>query len=344
MIVTTIITYLSENVPNIYIKFYFRMTNSTKNRTASIESHGIFVFLYRIEQIFMNTKAEWNKIIESKLKEGQSLLDLQKVYDSGIVMEPNIVADEVAELKHQLSDLKPWINMASIKGETASDINSLALQALNHGANGLNIILDTSLDINATLEGIMTEYLDVRIDCSLWSEEEIAAERNKIDTNKYPNLRWVGSGSVKTINIQPKDRVAQIKSALAHMDQDSSYDIIITLSKNLLFEIASLRAIRIALQRKGYIHYNLLARYDVEGTNDLGDYNLIEKTYKVMSGIMGCADAILTTYIGDEDSRLSLNIHNVLELESGFKDVMDPVGGAYYVEKLVDEILEGVED
>jgi len=186
---------------------------------------------------------------------------------------------------------------------------------------------------------VITEHLDVRIDCSDLSTEDILLTKDKFDESKYPNVRWVGNNQIFETQITDSDRVSQYKSLLSEINPSFQYDIIVTLSKNLLFEIASLRALRILLDQKSISNYKLIARYDVEGTNELGDYNLIEKTYKVMSGIMGCADAILTKYDGSEDARLSLNIHNVLELESGFKDVMDPVGGAYYIEKLVSEII-----
>ena len=290
----------------------------------------------------MSTKSKWNQVISSKLKEGQSLDDLKTIYDSGIVMEPNIVADEVAELDHTIEDLKPWINMATITGDDAAEINTLALESLNHGANGLNLVPRSPIDIAEALSNVVTEYLDVRIDCSSWLLNEIESAKENLDNSKFPNVRWIGQNHVSKIQISSSDRVAQYKSLLSQVEPNGSYDIIVTLSKNLLFEIASLRALRILLSRNGISNYNLLARYDIEGINSLGDYNLIEKTYKVMSGIMGCANSILTSYDGSEDARLSLNIHNVLELESGFKDVMDPVGGAYYVEKLVSEIIDSV--
>ena len=117
-----------------------------------------------------------------------------------------------------------------------------------------------------------------------------------------------------------------------------------TLSKNLLFEIASLRALRSLIDEKGTSNYNIICRYNIEGSNDLKDYNLIEKTYKIISGILGGANAILTSYLGDEDSRLTLNIHNVLDLEAGMKSVMDPLKGAYYLEKLTGEIIRQVKN
>lgn len=287
-----------------------------------------------------STKATWNEIISKKLKEGVSLEDLRAEYDSGILMDPNVVSEDVARLDHVISNVQPWINMASVSGKNASEINRLSLLALNQGANGLDLGLNTEMDVKAALETIKTEYLDVRITCQGWSDQAQADQKNSLSTDEYPNVRWIGSQADYTeIQIPSSDRVQSIQKAVSQITSDGHYDIIVTLSKNLLFEIASLRAIRILTENK---NANLLARYDVEGTNELGDYDLIEKSYKVMSGIMGCADAVLTGYNGDESSRLALNIHNVLELESGFKNVMDPVGGSFYIEKLTGEIIEAV--
>ena len=108
----------------------------------------------------LSTKSKWNQVIVSKLKEGQSLDDLKTEYDSGIVMEPNIVAEEVDGLNHILVDVKPWINMASIKGSNAVEINSLALQALNQGANGLNLVLENQMNISEVLS---TSFLAIFI-------------------------------------------------------------------------------------------------------------------------------------------------------------------------------------
>ena len=164
-----------------------------------------------------------------------------------------------------------------------------------------------------------------------------------VDEDEYPNLRWIGAGdNYVQHRIEENDRIQSIRGCVNAIDPNAKNDIVVSLGKNLLFEIASLRAIRSLLGASNVQTFNILARYQVEGENELGDYNLIEKTYKVLSGILGGVDAILTPYAEDEDSRLTLNIHNVLDLESGMKNVLDPLGGSYYIEKLTGEILSQV--
>ena len=290
-------------------------------------------------------KAEWNAIIASKLKKGTTLEDLKFEYPSGIVMEPNVTAEDIKEYDHSLDPSKPWINMAAINNGNSADKNRLSLQALQHGANGLSIEISKSDSIAEVLKDVLTEYLDVRIDCSQLSNDEIDLQKASLSKENYPNIRWISkNGTSKQVSISQNDRVQSIKHLLTDIKSNGHTDVIVSLSKSLLFEIASLRAIRALLNESNIKSFQILARFDVEGTNELGDYNLIEKTYKVMSGILGGADAVITSYLGDEDSRLTLNIHNVLDLESGMKNVMDPLGGSFYIEKLTGEIIRQVNE
>lgn len=290
-------------------------------------------------------KEDWNAVIAEKLKEGVSIKDLAHEYSSGIVIEPNVMSSDIEHYDHKVNITKPWINMASIGSGSSSTKNELALQALQQGANGLSFELSNQDSIVKILKDILTRYLDVRIDCSKLSSEEIAKQKSLIDESDFPNLRWIGSGdNYIQIFIEERDRVQSIRKCINSIKSNAQVDVIMLLSKNLLFEIASLRAIRALLEESNAQSFNIIADYEVEGSNDLGDYNLIEKTYKVISGVIGGADAILTSYIGDEDSRLTLNIHNVLDLESGMKNVLDPLSGSYYIEKLTGEIIRQVKE
>lgn len=286
-------------------------------------------------------KEEWNAIIEAKLKEGISIEDLKYEYSSGIIMEPNVMKSDLAIYNHKVKIDHAWINMTVIAGGNSNEKNTLALQSLQQGANGLSIELLPEDSIQEILKDVLTNYLDVRVDCSQLGEHEVEAQITSLNKIEYPNVRWVGSRKdFKELRITEKERVNSIQNCLKNID--SNTDVVVTLSKNLLFEIASLRALRVLFDEKGISNYNIICRYEIEGTNELGDYNLIEKTYKILSAILGGANAILTPYAGDEDSRLTLNIHNVLDLESRMKSVMDPLAGAYYIEKLTGEIIRQV--
>lgn len=288
-------------------------------------------------------KEDWDAIIASKLKDGITIEDLKHKYASGIVMEPNVVSSDIETYDHTLNVSKPWTNMASIKGGSSSDKNRLALKALQEGANGLSIELTSQDSIVEILKDILTEYLDVRIDCRQLTKESVESQKSLINAEEFPNVRWVNQDEgYDQFHIGSDSKVVDIKTLVDFIYQDIKIDIVVSLSKNILFEIATIRAIRALMDELEVKSYNIIADYEVEGNNDLGDYNLIERTYKVISGVLGGADAVLTSYAGDEESRLTLNIHNILDLESGMKNVLDPLGGSFYIEKLTGEIIKEV--
>lgn len=289
-----------------------------------------------------STKIKWNDIITSKLKNGVTLDDLSKTYESGITLEPNVIAADVEGIDHQIQSLRPWINMAAINASTSSEMNTLILKSLNEGANGLSIQTTIDIDLKKVLENVLTEYLTIRIDLGSTTLDQADKIKSQLDPEQYPNIRWFSDHHADVWTISSEDKIKQTRQILPKLKDHN--ELWVTVGKNLLFEIAFLRALRLINDRKSISNYTIIAQYDVQGANELGDYDLIEKTYKVMSAILGCADIVITPFYGTESDRLALNIHNVLELESGFKDVLDPVGGAFYIEKLTQEILLKIEE
>ncbi len=289
-------------------------------------------------------KSKWNNIISQKLKEGVSLQDLYSEYESNIVLEPNIVAEQTKHLEYTLHLSKHWINMAAIFCKDNKEANRLILKSLNEGANGIYLGLQSENDIDILLEGVKTEYIDLKINTKNLTSENITLLKDKLSNNPSITDQSIMETLGKNDLQIPKDnKIESTKDIFKNNLLGGSADIVVTLSKNLFFETSYLRALRLLLNKNGYSSTKVVARYDVEGKNTLGDYNLIEKSYKVISAILGSANIVLTEYDGSEDSRLALNIHNVLELESGFKNVLDPVSGAYYLEKLTEEIIKKIE-
>ena len=287
-------------------------------------------------------KQEWNAIIEAKLKEGISVEDLKYTYAEGIKLEPNVLESDLGPYDHTVVVHEPFTNMAVIQDVETGQKNALIHQALNFGANGLSVELSSDENIKEILDGVLTEYLDVRVNCNQLSVEQISAQQALLDQKDFPHVRWISNDFHKEVKISETDRIRSIRNAVE--SPESNTDFVVSLSKNLMFEIASLRAIRALLDEGKVENFNIVCRYDVEGGNELGDYNLIEKTYKVVSAILGGCNAILTPFKGNEDSRLTLNIQNVLDLESGMKSVLDPLKGAHYLEKLTGEIIRQVKE
>ncbi|MEE9437903.1 MAG: methylmalonyl-CoA mutase family protein [Saprospiraceae bacterium] len=281
-------------------------------------------------------KENWNSIISKKLKEGTKIKDLAHRYQDDIVIEPNVMSIDIVNVKQILSQ-KECVSMAAITQGNDIQKNKSALLALSQGANGLSIAINQADDLDIIFKNILTEYIDV----------VLTVDNNNNEAQKWlkncqlTNVRIVSNSEIITI-VQDMP-LSIIGHNIAAIDNKKHVVIEVYIGKNILFEIAKLRAIRIICDKGGY-SITVVAKYLIDGHNELGDYNLIEKTYKVYSAIIGGADVIVTDYKGDEESRLALNIYNVLDLESGIKTVFDPTAGAYYIEKLTTEIINKIEN
>ena len=216
-------------------------------------------------------KKEWNAIIAAKLKEGISIEDLKYDYTSEISMEPNVMGSDLEAYDHKVVVNEPWVNMAWIKGGSSIEKNSLALQALQQGANGLSIEITPQDSIEDILKGILTSYLDVRIECDQLSEDEIAAQKAMVNNTDYPNVRWVSENAdCHEIHISQNDRIDSIRICLGSINDQICKDIVVTLGKNLLFEISSLRAIRALIDEKSKASYRIICKYEIEGAMNWG--------------------------------------------------------------------------
>jgi len=75
--------------------------------------------------------------------------------------------------------------------------------------------------------------------------------------------------------------------------------------------------------------------------------NIVRITVQAMAGILGGAQSLHTDSYDEalgtpieEAARIAINTQNILAEESGIADVIDPLGGSYYVEKLTDDMEE----
>ncbi|CRK85118.1 acyl-CoA mutase large subunit family protein [Neobacillus massiliamazoniensis] len=75
--------------------------------------------------------------------------------------------------------------------------------------------------------------------------------------------------------------------------------------------------------------------------------NIVRITVQAMAGILGGAQSLHTDSYDEalgtpieEAARIAINTQNILAEESGIADVIDPLGGSYYLEKLTDDMEE----
>ncbi|CAH2714832.1 Pivalyl-CoA mutase large subunit [Neobacillus rhizosphaerae] len=77
--------------------------------------------------------------------------------------------------------------------------------------------------------------------------------------------------------------------------------------------------------------------------------NIVRVTIQAMAGILGGAQSLHTDSYDEalgtpieEAARIAINTQNILAEESGIADVIDPIGGSYYLERLTDQMEEEV--
>lgn len=75
--------------------------------------------------------------------------------------------------------------------------------------------------------------------------------------------------------------------------------------------------------------------------------NIIRITVQAMAGILGGAQSLHTDSYDEalgtpieEAARIAINTQNILAEETGIADVIDPIGGSFYLEKLTDQMEE----
>ncbi len=120
---------------------------------------------------------------------------------------------------------------------------------------------------------------------------------------------------------------------------------------NYLYEISLGRAQRIVWR-------NILQAFEIDNPapplfistlpvmkNGLHDHFLIEATAKTLSAVLGGADIIYLEF--DEITEVMRpenlsHIHNILNLESGIGEIIDPVAGSFYVDELTTKLAQQI--
>ena len=123
------------------------------------------------------------------------------------------------------------------------------------------------------------------------------------------------------------------------------------LTNDYFFEIAGLRAFRLLFWMivkeygfEQYMPYDLFifAQTRIDYNESDPNKNMLSNTIQAMSGLIGGANALVILPYKDNSFsyRIARNIGNILKEESFLNKVVDPVSGAYYIEKLTDKIAQ----
>ncbi|HUE83762.1 MAG TPA: methylmalonyl-CoA mutase family protein [Pyrinomonadaceae bacterium] len=192
-----------------------------------------------------------------------------------------------------------------------------------------------------------------------------APEWNTISISGY-HIREAGSTAVQELAFTLADAIAYVEAALhAGLSVDEfapRISFFFNAHNNLLEEVGKFRAARRLWARimRERFHAkdprSTMLRFHVQTagsslTAQQPDVNVVRTTVQALAAILGGAQSLHTNAMDEalalpteQSARIALRTQQVIAYESGVADTVDPLGGAYAVEQLTNEIEKRASD
>ncbi|MFT3913829.1 MAG: methylmalonyl-CoA mutase family protein [Anaeromyxobacteraceae bacterium] len=182
---------------------------------------------------------------------------------------------------------------------------------------------------------------------------------NPISISGY-HIREAGSTAVQEVAFTLADGISYVEAAVkAGLDVDAfagRLSFFFNAHNNVLEEVAKFRAARRLWARimkdrfKAKDPRSMMLRFHTQTAGSMltaqqPENNVVRVTLQALAAVLGGTQSLHTNSrdealgLPTEDSaRLALRTQQIIANESGAADVVDPLGGSYYVESLTDEI------
>ena len=294
------------------------------------------------------SKNKWLEQIDSDLKGNTEKL-ISTV--EGITIQPIYHADD--NFKTYTSNFpSAWETYQLIDATNAKEANKRALNALQNDVSGLCFSNPNNLEI--LLKDISIEH--IRIDFSNYSEN-FPLEWEQLTINK--NVKGAFHGITKSNIPNYLDTIVtqgtakeQIIDALKKGQRASEkVQFHFKIGSDYFLEIAKLKAFRILWKSKTGEDAYLFTSTDTSNKKEESAYNnILRSTSECMSAIFGGANAIMLNAYNssfekstDFSERIARNQQTILRKESYLDKVEDPTKGSYYIDYLIQELLQDFE-
>ena len=294
------------------------------------------------------SKNKWLEQIDSDLKGNTEKL-ISTV--EGITIQPIYHADD--NFKTYTSNFpSAWETYQLIDATNAKEANKRALNALQNDVSGLCFAHPNNLDV--LLKDISIEH--IRIDFSNYSEN-FPLEWENFTINK--NVKGAFHGITKSNIPNYLDTIVtqgtakeQIIDALKKGQRASEkVQFHFKIGSDYFLEIAKLKAFRILWKSKTGEDAYLFTSTDTSNKKEESAYNnILRSTTECMSAIFGGANAIMLNAYNssfekstDFSERIARNQQTILRKESYLDKVEDPTKGSYYIDYLIQELLQDFE-
>jgi methylmalonyl-CoA mutase N-terminal domain/subunit len=195
-------------------------------------------------------------------------------------------------------------------------------------------------------------------DLFAWAAGEVP-EWNTISISGY-HIREAGSTAVQEVAFTFCNAIAYIESALAAGLEVDSFaprlSFFFNAHSEFLTEIAKFRAARRLYARLMRIRFgaqndrSCMLRFHTQTagsslTAQQPDVNVVRTAIEALSSVLGGTQSLHTNSrdeaLGlptEESAQLALRTQQVIAYETGITDVVDPLGGSWYIEELTDRI------
>ena len=195
-------------------------------------------------------------------------------------------------------------------------------------------------------------------DMFAWASRE-APKWNVISISGY-HMREAGATAVQEVAFTLANTVAYVEAALGAGlridDFAPRLSLFFSADRNFLEEIAKFRAARRLYARLMKDRFgarderSMKMRFHVQTagstlTAQQPQVNVVRTAYEALAAVLGGAQSLHTNALDEalalpteESARLALRTQQVLAHESGITNTADPVGGAYEIERMTDQI------
>jgi methylmalonyl-CoA mutase len=333
---------------------------------SRVQTHSPKSLKAMLDSFPKSDKKTWQAAATQEL-DGAAPFEKLKIEKSGLTILPYYDATDVDESKsfklapasYPFLGARCWFNLPAIEVVDAKQANSLALQHLKAGADGISFHFTegNSVSIDELLKEIDLSACAIQLhghvsQKMLQQFSDLVRERFQgqlkgaafvdnlvddlgIDVN---NSGFFASGVV----IEPAAPRDEIISALIQTKGRKKPAVSVSVGPDFFLEIAKLKVLRRVLGGNAYIHA-VSTPFIQNAFQPHG--NLLKSTTAALAAVLGGCDAL--TVLPEDGTqhvmqRMARNISTILRDESHVHQVADATNGAYYVESLCAQLFEAV--
>lgn len=317
--------------------------------------------------------ADWKKLVEKELK-GLSyedyLIKNDEIEELSYHKFAAADSQKIECLGTQNRQNNQWKNNQYIAYKNSKIINEKALTALRLGTDSLTFDIRETIDWNPeiALKGIEADYIHTaflvdgnshlqtlhnywgehyKVPLIFWSDWQQPQTDAGVYLPAY-HIQQAGGNAIQELSFV-------LAAAIDSAQQNKPMWIELGIGNHYFTEIAKIRALRHIVdqlndQTSLFPHITISARTTFLNKSLKDPHtNLLRQTTEAMSAISGGVD-LLTVQPYDAWSeaptalaaRMAINLSHILQEESYFQHVQDPMKGSYFIENLTVQLVEKV--